>query len=452
MTIDNTPVRKFSAKDMTSSFRNLQWELEGTVCDVIGTIIEAKFPLGRLGTLVDIDIAGQEKPVLAEIVGFRNDRTLLIPYSDMKGITNNSRIKGRKLADRIPVGDFLLGKVVDAFMQTLDGKSLNMPRSCDSVPVEREAPNPMTRARIAHQLPLGVRAIDGLLSFGEGQRIGIMAGSGVGKSMLLGMIAKGSSADINVIGLIGERGREIREFIERDLGEEGLRRSIIVVATSDQSALMRIRAAKVTMAIAEYFSQQGKKVLLMMDSLSRVAQSQREVGLAIGEPPTSKGYPPSVFSFLPKLLERCGTQQESQGSISGLFTVLVDGDDFTDPMPDMARSILDGHINLSRSLAAKGHFPAIEVTTSVSRVMTDIISPQHLDLANRARALLATYLENLDFIQMGTYQKGTNLLLDEAMNRMRKIENFLRQNYLDLSPIHNTMSELIKIFFDEAAR
>jgi flagellum-specific ATP synthase len=293
---------------------------------------------------------------------------------------------------------------------------------------------------------MGIRAIDSMLTFGEGQRVGVMAGSGVGKSVLMGMIARGSAADVNVIGLVGERGREVREFIERDLGPEGLARSVVVCSTSDQSPLMRLRAAKATTAIAESFSQQGKRVLLMMDSLTRVAMAQREIGLAIGEPPTTKGYPPSVFSILPKLLERCGPQADGHGSISGLYTVLVDGDDFNDPIPDAVRSILDGHINLSRSLAAKGHFPAIEVATSTSRVMRDIVDDEHWQLASTVRQLIGVYQENIDYIQIGSYQQGTNPTLDAAITLMPAIEQFLRQGIDERSSLQEALQGMREIF------
>jgi flagellum-specific ATP synthase len=304
----------------------------------------------------------------------------------------------------------------------------------------------MTRSRIEKPLSLGIRAIDGLLTFGEGQRIGIMAGSGVGKSVLLGMIARGSAADINVIGLIGERGREVREFLERDLGPEGLARSVVVCVTGDQSPLMRIRAAKVVTSIAEYFSSRGKNVLMMMDSLTRVAMAQREIGLAVGEPPTTKGYPPSTFSLLPRLLERCGPQGPSEGCISGIYTVLVDGDDFNDPIPDAARSILDGHIQLSRSLAARGHFPAIDVGGSVSRVMHDIIDEDHWGLSQTFKTLMGTYQENFDYVQIGSYQSGTNPTLDVALQLMPQIEGFLKQGINELSTIGEAKEAIKRIF------
>lgn len=441
-------LNKFSHKDIAKSLKTIHLSPEGQVSDVIGTLIEASLPSCSLSTIVQIDVPSSPKPVLAQVVGFRDEKSLLLPFSNINGIAPGSKVSNQKAFDKIPVGDFLLGHIVDPFMQSLTQKEFSIPKGVSLLPLENDAPNPMSRSRIDSPLSLGVRAIDSLLTFCEGQRIGIMAGSGVGKSVLMGMIARGSSSDINVIGLIGERGREVREFLEKDLGEEGLARSVVVVVTSDQSPLMRLRAAKAVTTIAEYFSMQGKKVLLMMDSLTRVAQAQREIGLAIGEPPTTKAYPPSVFSLLPKLLERCGPQISGNGSISGLYTVLVDGDDFNDPIPDTARAILDGHLHLTRSLASKGHFPAIDITMSISRVMNDVVDPKHLEIANHIKALIGVYQENIDFIHMGSYQKGTNPLLDEAINTMPKIEKFLKQNMKEVSSFDEAMREMIKIFVD----
>ncbi|MBP6218416.1 MAG: FliI/YscN family ATPase [Oligoflexales bacterium] len=449
--LSSLQMKRFSNKDLSLAFKSLPLLPEGQVCEVIGQIIEASLPRCQLSTILEIEVLGQEKPVLAQVVGFRSDRALLFPFSEIHGITPGARVSSPKMHDRIPVGPFLLGKVIDPFLQELTLGPLNalaVPKNALLMPVENEAPNPMSRAMISTTLPLGIKAIDGLLTFCEGQRMGIMAGSGVGKSVLLGMIAKGSAADINVIALIGERGREVREFLEKELGAEGLKKSVVVVVTSDQSPLLRLRGAKVATAIAEYFSMCGKKVLLMMDSLTRVAQAQREIGLAVGEPPTSKGYPPSVFSLLPKLLERCGPQESGKGSISGLYTVLVDGDDFNDPIPDCARAILDGHLNLSRSLAAKGHFPAIEVPTSTSRVMSNVVNPKHLELASHIKALIGVYQENIDYILMGSYQKGTHPLLDEAILKMAKIEKFLKQTMKEQSSFDNTINDLVRIYTD----
>jgi len=430
-------LKKFERDSLRESFGRINWNPSGKVTDVVGTIVEANLPGARLGSIVNISVKG-EKDVVAEVVSFRADKALLLPYSNMNGIAPGNAVSGIRNLDRVPFGDFLLGKVIDPMFNCLNGEMI-MPERCGSTPLDREAPNPMTRARIKDTLSLGVRAVDSLLTFGAGQRMGIMAGSGVGKSVLMGMIARGTSADINVIGLIGERGREVREFLERDLGPEGLARSVVVCVTSDQSPLMRIRAAKVVTAIAEGFSYQGKQVLLMMDSLTRVAMAQREIGLAVGEPPTTKGYPPSVFSLLPRILERCGPQGVGQGCISGLYTVLVDGDDFNDPIPDAARAILDGNINLSRKIAARGLFPAIDVSGSISRVMHDIVPEDHWQLAATVKQLLGVYQENLEFIQIGAYQPGTNPTLDAAIALMPQIENFLKQGINERSTLKDAL-------------
>lgn len=437
-------IRKMNRNSLRNSLGGLHWVPEGKVIDVIGTIIEANLPKSRLGMMVEVELEGRGH-AFAEVVGFKGERTLLLPYSTISGIVSGASVKPHRVFDQAPVGDFLLGQVIDPFYNSLTSSRFRIPEQCAYYPLERKAPNPMERQRIDKPLPLGIRCIDGLLTFGEGQRTGIFAGSGVGKSVLLGMIAKGGKADINVIGLIGERGREVREFLERDLGPEGLAKSIVVCVTSDQSPLMRLRAANLVTAIAEYFSNMGKKVLLMMDSLTRVAQAQREIGLATGEPPTSKGYPPSVYSLLPRLLERCGPQAQGKGSISGLYTVLVEGDDFNDPIPDIARGILDGHINLSRALAAKGHFPAIEVGTSASRVMREVVSMDHWKLSHELRELLGVYEENLDFVQLGQYQSGTNPVLDRAIQLMPLINRYLKQDIDTLTSIEEAVQGLIQI-------
>jgi flagellum-specific ATP synthase len=433
------------------SFSHINWDPRGKVCDVVGTVIEAFLPGSQLGTIVAIAIGGHQGEVLGEVVGFRGDRSLILPYNNLGGIAPGCAVTAIHRLDSVMVGEHLVGKVVDPMLQPLTGRLPQVdPSSCATVPLDRDAPNPMERQRIEHPLSLGIRAMDSLLTFGEGQRIGVMAGSGVGKSVLMGMIARGSSADINVIGLIGERGREVREFLERDLGPEGLARSVVVVVTGDQSPLMRLRGAKLTTAIAEYFASRGKRVLLMMDSLTRVAMAQREIGLAIGEPPTTKGYPPSTFSMLPRLLERCGPMPEGSGSISGFYTVLVDGDDFNDPIPDAARSILDGHINLSRTLAARGHFPAIDVPTSASRVMFDVVSKDHWALANKLRGLLGVYEENYDYIQIGTYQPGSNPQLDLAIQLMPQIQKFLKQDINELSTLDEALAGMNELLAGRA--
>ncbi len=437
-------VRRFNRQVLRDSLGQIQWSLRGKVCDVIGTVIEAYLPGSHLGTLVEI-MVDHKNTVLAEVVGFRDDRVLMLPFSSMNGIGPGCTVAKQRSLTQVPVHDSMLGRVFDPFMNCLSEPGFSMPDRVEHVPADRPAPNPMERNRIRVPMSMGVRAIDTMLTMGDGQRIGIMAGSGVGKSVLLGMIARDSSADINVIALIGERGREVREFLERDLGPEGLRRSVVIAVTSDRSPLMKVRGAKVATAIAEYFSHQGKSVLLMMDSLTRVAMAQREIGLAIGEPPTTKGYTPSVFSLLPSLLERTGPQGPGCGNISGLYTVLVDGDDFNEPIADAARSILDGHIVLSRSLAARGHYPAIDVTASASRVMTDVVGKEHLALALRAKSYLASYQENLDLMQIGAYQPGSNPRLDEAIRLMPQLERFLCQAADDHSNLEQSLEALRRI-------
>jgi len=437
-------IRRFDRGALRQSFAHIAWDTSGRVTDVVGTVVEAHLPGTSLGATVQIVVKGQAD-VTAEVVGFRKDKALLIPYTSLGAVAPGCAVSGLRAADRIAVGDFLLGRVVDPMLNPFQGE-LVLPERPLLMPLDREAPNPMLRARVAKPLPLGIRAIDSLLTFGEGQRVGIMAGSGVGKSVLMGMIARGSSADVNVIGLIGERGREVREFIERDLGPEGLARSVVVCSTGDQSPLMRIRAAKAVTAIAEGFSRQGKRVLLMMDSLTRVAMAQREIGLAVSEPPTTRGYTPSVFSLLPRLLERTGPQAQGQGSITGLYTVLVDGDDFNEPIADAARSILDGHINLDRRLAARGHFPAIAVNTSISRVMHDIVPPEHWELAMALRTLIGVYEENIDLVQIGGYQPGNNPSLDAALSLMPAIERFLKQGINERSSMDQTLVDMQAIF------
>ncbi|MCX6126712.1 MAG: FliI/YscN family ATPase [Proteobacteria bacterium] len=437
-------LKNFSRANLISAMGTIDWEPRGKVCDVVGTVIEAYLPGIQIGTIVAISAPVQGGQILAEVAGFRSDRVLLIPFSSVSGISPGSPVSSMKILSHISVGDHLLGRVIDPMLHPLFGRPMLDSPDSEATPLEREAPNPMTRKRVEHLFNLGIRAIDGLLSFGEGQRIGILAGSGVGKSVMMGMIAKSSDADVNVIGLIGERGREVREFIERDLGPEGLAKSVVVVVTGDQSPLLKIRAAKVVTAIAEHFASRDKKVLLMMDSLTRVAMAQREIGLAVGEPPTTKGYPPSVFSLLPKLLERCGPQ--SRGSISGLYTVLVDGDDFNEPIADAARGTLDGHIILSRTLAARNHFPAIEITSSSSRVMQDIVSKDHWQISGHLKSLLGVYQENYDYVQIGSYQKGTNPLLDEAIRLMPQIEQYLRQDRTEYSTMAKSMAQLEGIF------
>lgn len=439
---DDSGMRKLNAEKLKHSFRNIKWTYQGKVSQVVGNMVEAVLPGSQLGTIVNIRVPGRSDIVLGEVVGFREDKVLLLPYNHLNGVSPGCFIEAISQFTRIPVGDFLLGRVLDPFMNPLTGGPLKLPEHVKYQEIENAAPNPLERKRIEDKLSLGVRAIDSMLTFGVGQRVGIMAGSGVGKSVLMGMIARSCDVDVNVIALIGERGREVREFIERDLGPEGLKKSIVVTVTSDQSPLMRIRGAKVATAIAESFSARGKNVMLMVDSLTRVAMAQREVGNSVGEPPTTKGYTPSVFSLLPKLLERAGPQVEGHGDISAIYTVLVDGDDFNDPIADAARSLLDGHINLSRSIAARGLFPAIDVATSASRVMNDIVDRDHWRLANQFRTLLGVYKENFDLVQIGAYQPGSNPRLDEAITLMPMMERYLKQDMNEISDLETAIKQL----------
>lgn len=415
----------------------------GKVLEVVGTIIEANLPGAPLGALVRIFDSQKTYCIDGEVVGFRRDRALIVPFSDPTGVCANALVQCVEREPKIRVGPHLIGRIVDPYLKPMVGEAIP-PLSGVAWSIVREPLNPLLRRRIDQPLDLGVRTLNSLLSCGEGQRVGIMAGSGVGKSVLLGMIARYTKADLNVIALIGERGREVREFIEENLGAEGLARSIVVVSTGDQSPLARIRAAHVATAIADYFRHLGKKVLLMMDSLTRVAMAQREIGLAVGEPPTTKGYTPSVFSMLPRLLEQAGNS-ESDGSITGIYTVLVDGDDFNDPITDAARSILDGHVNLSRQLAARNHFPAIDVLTSASRVMVDITDQRHQRAVSVLRDLMATYHKNEDLISIGAYNPGANPQIDRAIQMQPQIEKFLRQGRNEISSFTDSLQALYEL-------
>lgn len=395
----------------------------GRVSKVIGLTVESIGPDAKLNDVCKIllrDKPGQH--INAEVVGFKDNRIVLMPFENVDGIGPGCIVENTNETLNVNVGEGLLGKTVDGLGVPTDGSEL---QSFERYPVEQTAPDPMDRVIINEILPLGVKAVDGLLTIGKGQRIGIFAGSGVGKSTLLGMFARNTKADINVIALIGERGREVREFIERDLGEEGMKRSVVVVATSDKPALIRNKAAKTATAIAEYFRDQGKDVLLMMDSLTRFSMAQREIGLASGEPPVTRGYPPSMYSEMPKLLERAGNSDK--GSITGLYTVLVDGDDFNEPITDTARSILDGHIMLSRKLAHKNHYPAIDVLQSISRCMSQIADKHQKELAGRLKNVMATYTEAEDLINIGAYKSGSNKNIDYAISKIDKVNEFLLQ-------------------------
>ena len=397
--------------------------LTGRVTKIAGLVVDADGPLISIGSRCTIrTVMGTD--IYAEINGFRDDRVVLMPYGENEGIAPGSIVSEVSDGNKVFVGESLLGRVLDGFGNPMDGKGPLV--DVHPVPISAAPPPPLLRRVIKTPISTGVKAIDGLLTSGSGQRVGIFAGSGVGKSVLLGMIARNTSAQVNVIALIGERGREVREFIERDLGEEGLKRSVVVVATSDQSALVRRLGAFVATAIAEYFRDEGKEVMLMMDSVTRFAMAQREIGLTVGEPPTSKGYTPSVFGLLPKLLERAGTT-EGEGSITGLYTVLSEGDDMNDPIADTVRSIIDGHIVLDRSLGAKNHFPAINVMVSASRLMTEVATPEHIAMAGKIRDLIATYREAEDLINIGAYSKGSNPKIDEAIAKNNAVNSFLKQ-------------------------
>ncbi len=396
----------------------------GKVVNVVGLTIESAGPDAKLGDICMILPEGEEgslRPIPAEVVGFKDKKTLLMPYDITDGIGLGCMVENTGHPLLVAVSDKLLGKALDGLGRPIDGTVIEG----NSYPVEAPPPAPMSRTIIDEVLPLGVKAVDGMITVGKGQRIGIFAGSGVGKSTLMGMFARNTKADINVIALIGERGREVREFIERDLGEEGMRRSVVVVATSDRPALERNKAAKTATAIAEYFRDQGKDVLLMMDSLTRFSMAQREIGLASGEPPVTRGYPPSVYSEMPKLLERAG--RASKGSITGLYTVLVDGDDFNEPITDTARSILDGHIMLDRKLGHKNHYPAIDILQSISRCMSQIAEKEHKQAASKLKTVMATYNEAEDLINIGAYKSGSNPAIDFAISKIEEVNTFLCQ-------------------------
>lgn len=417
---------------------------KGKVVQLIGLVIESEGPNVMLGELCYVFSRGGGEPIKAEVVGFRQSRVLLMPLGEVTGIGPGCDVVASERSLSVPVGPDLLGRIVDGLGNPIDGKGPLA--NAEAYPLHNAPPPPLSRARIHSRLSVGVKTIDGLLTLGRGQRVGIMAGSGVGKSTLLGMIARNTEADINVIALIGERGREVREFIERDLGEEGLQRSVVVVATSDQPALVRLKGALTATAISEYFRDQGLNVMLMMDSVTRFAMAQREVGLTVGEPPATRGYTPSVFATLPKLLERSGPADT--GSITGIYTVLVEGDDMNEPIADTVRSILDGHVVLSRDLAAKNHYPAIDVLASVSRVMLEIVDRSHWQAAQELRRMLAVYREAEDLINIGAYVAGSNPAIDKAIRLIDAARNYLQQEVYEAVGFEETSARLIRLTGD----
>lgn len=433
------------------------YRTSGKVVNVIGLTIESAGPDAKLGDICliypkkkdsEVDTGKNIRPAMAEVVGFKDNHVQLMPYENTSGIGNGSIVENTDSPLRVNVGEGLLGKTLDG-LGRIDGTSFGKGVSLEggvAYSVENQPPDPMTRDPISEVLSLGVKAVDGLLTVGKGQRIGIFAGSGVGKSTLLGMFARNTQADINVIALIGERGREVREFIERDLGEEGMKRSIVVCATSDKPALERLKAAKTATSIAEYFRDKGKDVLLMMDSLTRFSMAQREIGLASGEPPVSRGYPPSVYAEMPKLLERAGRSRN--GSITGLYTVLVDGDDMNEPITDTARGILDGHIVLNRKLAQKNHYPAIDVLASISRCMSAIADSEHKRAAGKLKNVLATYNDAEDLINIGAYRAGANKNIDYAVSKIEMVNEFLEQQPDEKFTFDEIRQSLINMFSD----
>lgn len=407
---------------------------------VVGTIIKAVVPAVKIGEVCVLRNPGEDFELQAEVVGLSRDAALLTPIGDMFGISTATEVIPTGRTHLVPVGPGLLGRVLDGLGRPIDTKTRGPLDTQEFYPVYQDAPDPLTRRVISKPLPLGLRVLDGLLTCGEGQRMGIFAAAGGGKSTLLGMLVKGADVDVTVLALIGERGREVREFIEHELGEEGRRKSVLVVATSDRSSMERAKAAYVATAIAEYFRDQGKRVLFLMDSVTRFGRAQREIGLAAGEPPTRRGYPPSVFATLPRLMERVG--MNDKGSITALYTVLVEGDDMNEPIADETRSILDGHIILSRKLAAANHYPAIDVLASASRVMNNVITPEHKATAGRIRELLAKYQEVELLVKIGEYKRGVDPTTDEALDKIDSINAFLRQRTDERSSFEETLAAM----------
>ncbi|MBI3039868.1 FliI/YscN family ATPase [bacterium] len=426
-------------KDRFTQYRTTIEKLDpirvnGRVTQVVGLLIEANGPQVPVGDVCNV--VTNQGAIPCEVVGFRRSHILLMPLVNTQGIKQGSEVIPRGFPLTVPAGDGILGRILDGLGNPIDEKG-PLPENLHQVPIHRDPPNPFSRQRIHAPLETGVRVFDSLLTMGAGQRIGIFSGSGVGKSTLLGMIARSSKADVNVIGLVGERGREVREFIEKSLELEGLRRSVVVVATSDKPALVRVKAAFSATAIAEFFRDQGKAVMLMMDSVTRFGLAQREIGLAVGEPPATRGYTPSVFALLPKLLERAGTARH--GSITGIYSVLVEGGDMDEPIADSVRGILDGHVVLSREMAHQNIYPAVDIQSSISRLMPDVVDKHHMDLANRIRDLYATYQKSADLISIGAYKTGTDKKIDEAIKKLPKIQELIKQEINQKIPFEQSV-------------
>ena len=428
---------------LESRLENLQLiKVNGRIVQVVGLIAESQGPDVRVGDFCKIRFRDDSSVGLdAEVVGFKENRVLLMPLGSLREIGPGCEVISTDKPMGIGVGQSLLGRILDGIGEPLDGKGPIV--TTDFYPLHADPPHPLKRQMIETPLSVGVRVIDGLFTLGSGQRIGIFSGSGIGKSTLLGMMARYTTADVNVIGLIGERGREVREFLQRDLGEEGIKRSVVVIATSDQPALIRLNAARTATTIAEYFRDSGKNVLLMMDSITRVARAQREIGLAIGEPPTTRGYTPSVFEFLPALLERAGAGE--YGSITGIYTVLVEGDDMNEPVADTVRGVLDGHIVLSRKIASKNFYPAVSSLESISRVMPSVVSEEHNAAAGRVREVLAVYEEAEDLINIGAYKAGSNPKIDWSLKNLEPVRNFLMQEVKEKSSFEETKKRLLQL-------
>lgn len=420
-------------------------KMEGKVTQVVGSVIESQGPVASVGELCHLYPLPEKEGVDAEVVGFRDSRILLMSIGEIQGVKTGTRVIATGHSLTIKVGEELLGRVIGGLSEPIDGKGPLWTK--EERPVFHEATSPFKRHMIREPLGTGIRAIDGLLTCGKGQRLGIFSGSGVGKSLLLARIAKCSQAQVNVVALIGERGREVQDFLEKTLGEEGLRKTVVVAVTSDQPALLRVKGAFVATTIAEYFRDQGLDVCLMMDSITRFAMAQREIGIAIGEPPATKAYPPSLYGILPKLLERAGTSPE--GSITGLYTILVEADDMNEPVSDAVRSILDGHITLSRFLAARNHYPAIDILESISRLMIDIVHDDHRQAAHKLREVLAIHKEAEDLINIGAYVKGSNPKIDYALRMIDRVNAYLKQDLDDYVPYSEAVSRLIEIFKTE---